>query len=175
MGLLEGSRRSHWLCRFMAGCVYSARSHRTSKLVQAVRGSNSVGRVSAFQAECRRFESGLPLHTKPMESRKTATRTSGPSAVPRKWVPNGYRVYFMRSKPAQFEYSPQSKPATLAGQSCATLAMPHAATNRVRDSRGGYVRSCVVAFLRRSTGRSSRRRSRSARRIILRRRSTADW
>src|SRR3954463_489854 len=25
------------------------------------RGSNSVGRVSAFQAECRRFESGLPL------------------------------------------------------------------------------------------------------------------
>ena len=24
-------------------------------------GSNSVGRVSAFQAECRRFESGLPL------------------------------------------------------------------------------------------------------------------
>lgn len=40
-------------------------------------GSNSVGRVSAFQAECRRFESGLPLHKKPMESRKPATLRGG--------------------------------------------------------------------------------------------------
>ena len=42
----------------------------------APRGSNSVGRVSAFQAECRRFESGLPLPEMPIEttilvSRKT--------------------------------------------------------------------------------------------------------
>ena len=28
------------------------------------RGSSSVGRASAFQAECRRFEPGLPLKSK---------------------------------------------------------------------------------------------------------------
>ncbi len=39
---------------------------------QASRGCNSVGRVSASQAECRRFESDHPLQVFPCRARKTA-------------------------------------------------------------------------------------------------------
>jgi hypothetical protein len=69
----------------MASPLLRVASHqRTSyTLIRGTRGSNSVGRVSAFQAECRRFESGLPLHEKPMTTMRTAPRGEGPVVVHR--------------------------------------------------------------------------------------------
>jgi hypothetical protein len=75
----------------MASPLLRVASHqRTSyTLIRGTRGSNSVGRVSAFQAECRRFESGLPLPEKPITTGKTATHCEGPFVV---WKECGHFV-----------------------------------------------------------------------------------
>jgi hypothetical protein len=63
----SGGRCRQPVARARTDRVYCTRS----------RGSNSVGRVSAFQAECRRFESGLPLQENPRTTRKTVSLWRG--------------------------------------------------------------------------------------------------
>ena len=46
---------------FAAFLLESVSEKRRTFLFNICRGSSSVGRASAFQAECRRFEPGLPL------------------------------------------------------------------------------------------------------------------
>ena len=45
-------------------------------LIKLQCGSSSVGRVSASQAECREFESRLPLHIKDITIKEKSTRKS---------------------------------------------------------------------------------------------------